>query len=180
MIQNINKRLFLFLLFILIGSTAFGQTTIGKLVEEGPDVILDFKLNDNRGIILPWVKSQAIMTDVVGGTFIFDSNDKKIKYYKAGASPRWEDLSVNTGIVDVSIQADLTENNNKTIIGDQSSLVPGLLVLEADDKAMVLPKVVSPHLNMKSPKPGTIVYDTVSKMICLFNGVEWSFWKAGQ
>lgn len=153
------------------------QTAIGKKTVENINVILDFKLNDNRGIILPWVSSENVVTNPVGGTLIFDSNDKKIKYYRDGVIPRWEDLSINSGTVDTSIQSGFQETNNKTIIGAKTSIASGVLVLEASDKAMVLPKSVSPHLNVSHPVSGTMVFDTESKMLCIFNGTEWSFWK---
>ena len=54
---------------------------------------------------------------------------------------------------------------------------PGLLVLADTDKAMVLPKVASPHLNIVNPAAGMMVYDTTSKQLAVFNGTVWSFWK---
>lgn len=156
---------------------ASAQTAIGKKTVENNNVILDFKLNDNRGIILPWVTNENAVATPVGGTMIFDSNDKKIKYYKSGTNAEWVDLSINQGQVDTSIQNGLSETNKKTIIGAKTSDANGVLVLEANDKAMVLPKVSSPHLNIIKPASGTIVYDNVSRMMCLFNGTEWSFWK---
>lgn len=156
---------------------ASAQTAIGKKTVENNNVILDFKLNDNRGIILPWVTNENAVATPVGGTMIFDSNDKKIKYYKAGTIPRWEDLSINSGAVDTSIQNGLQETNKKTVMGAKTSTAEGVLVLESNDKAMVLPKSTSPHLNVSNPVSGTMVFDTESKMLCIFNGTEWSFWK---
>ena len=54
---------------------------------------------------------------------------------------------------------------------------PGILVLADTDKAMVLPKVASPHLNIVNPAAGMMVYDTTSKQLAVFNGTVWSFWK---
>ena len=54
---------------------------------------------------------------------------------------------------------------------------PGILVLADTNKAMVLPKVASPHLNIVNPSPGMMVYDTTSKQLAVFNGTVWSFWK---
>ncbi|MFB9078942.1 hypothetical protein ACFFLS_10415 [Flavobacterium procerum] len=64
-----------------------------------------------------------------------------------------------------------------TVIGAQSSDVDGVLVLESSNKALILPKVVSPHLNIIKPMAGTICYDTVKKLLCVYNGTEWTFWK---
>ncbi|MTG99417.1 MULTISPECIES: hypothetical protein [Myroides] len=174
----IDKSTFLSLFILLICThLSFGQSAIGKFEVEGEDVLLDFKEDDNRGIILSWVTKQDDVLDPEGGTLIYDANDKKVKYYMGGTVKKWEDLSVNTGLVDTSIQAGLVDERDPTIIGSQASTAKGALILEANDKAMVLPKMNSPHLNIKSPAAGTIVYDKVSKMLCVFNGKEWAFWK---
>lgn len=178
--NKIYKR-WLFLGLSLIGSvcTVSGQTAIGKKTTEGTDVILDFKANETRGIILPWVLNEQVVSTPVGGTLIFDSNEKKVKYYRGGTQAVWMDLSIHTGQVDLSLQQPIAESANAspTVLGSRTSTASGVLVLEASNKAMVLPKMASPHLNMLSPQPGTIAYDTVSKMLCVFNGNEWSFWK---
>ncbi|MGG5506842.1 MULTISPECIES: hypothetical protein [unclassified Myroides] len=164
---------------ILGMGTAFGQTTIGKKTAENETVILDFKGEDKRGIILPWVLEENQVVSPVGGTLIFDSKDKKVKYFKGGTSPGWVDLSIHEGQVDLSTQASFAEDATvtPTVIGSSSSTAQGVLVLETTTKAMVLPKMESPHLNLLSPQAGTMVFDTVSKMLCIFNGNEWSFWK---
>lgn len=164
MIHILNKQSLVLIFSALLGTaSSFGQTAIRKFEVEGPDVLLDFKENDARGIVLSWVTKEGDVKTPVGGTMIFDSNDKKVKYYIAGTSAKWEDMSVNTGEVDTSIQQGLVDDQAPTIIGNQSSTASGALILEADNKAMVLPKMASPHLNLKSPAAGTIVYDTVSK-----------------
>ncbi|MGS4344186.1 hypothetical protein ACKUSY_01050 [Myroides odoratus] len=179
MMNKINKRmLFLGLSFLLGVCTASGQTAIGKKTTEGTDVILDFKANETRGIILPWVTKEQEVRTPVGGTLIFDAQDKKVKYYRGGTQAGWMDLSIHQGQVDLSIQQAIAERTNatSTVIGSRTSTASGVLVLEAPDKAMVLPKMASPHINMLSPQAGTIAFDTVSKMLCVFNGTEWSFW----
>ncbi len=174
----ISKQFFFIGISFFFGMLAvLGQTSVGTNEVEGKDVLLDFKQDDDRGIILSWVSKDAEVISPVGGTLIFDSNDKKVKYYKAGSSAGWVDLSINAGKVDVGTQKSLTEIDTSTILGDASSSASGVLVLEATDKSMVLPKSNSPHLNIKSPAAGTIAYDKVSKMLCVFNGEEWSFWK---
>lgn len=177
--NKINMRLlFLGLSFLCSVGSVSGQTAIGKKATEGTDVILDFKANETRGIILPWVTKEQEVQSPVGGTLIFDSNDKKVKYYRGGTQATWVDLSIHTGQVDLSIQQPIAERTNAspTVLGSRTSTVSGILVLEASDKAMVLPKMANPHLTMLSPPAGTIAFDTVSKMLCVFNGTEWSFW----
>lgn len=176
----LNKRfVFLVLSFFLGFSTVIGQTSIGKKTTEGTDVLFDFEANESRGIILPWVTQDINVVSPVGGTLIFDSNDKKVKYYKGGTNAEWIDLSINTGNVDLNIQQGSLEKTtvDQAVIGSRFSSASGVLVLESDNKAMVLPKMENPHLNILSPQAGTIAFDTISKMLCIFNGNEWSFWK---
>ena len=84
---------------------------------------------------------------------------------------------VQTSVDGVLIQNAATENTlAKSAIGTLTA-TPGILVLEDTNKAMVLPKVASPHLNIVNPAPGMIVYDTFNKQLAVFNGTVWSFWK---
>ena len=171
-----------FLLFVFWGlgiMSSQAQTAIGKKTTEGSDVLLDFKEGDNRGIILPWVTKESDVATPVGGTLIFDSNDKKVKYYQAGTSANWVDLSIKEGAVDTSIQQASGESatHDPAVIGNRTTSASGVLVLESSNKAMVLPKMESPHLTILSPQAGTMAFDTKSKMLCIFNGSEWSFWK---
>ena len=167
-------------MFTLFTTCAFAQVAIGKASVSSPAVSLEFYDNaDNtRGIILPWVTSTAAVTGAVNGTIIFDITDKKIKYLKGGS---WFDLSVDTtGVVDTTLQDPLTEKSTaKVAIGANGATdtTPGILVLTDKDKAMILPKVASPHLNIINPSAGMLVYDTTAKQLAVFNGTVWSFWK---
>ena len=92
----------------------------------------------------------------------------------------WQDLSVNVGQVDLSEIQNLEENNVVTgsavIIGNPVNAPIGILSLNAPNKALILPKNISPWENIKKPEAGTIVYDTVNNLVCVFNGLEWTFW----
>lgn len=79
--------------------------------------------------------------------------------------------------VNLTEQDAIPEVAGGTVIGALSSPVKGVLVLETTDKALILPKTGSPHLNIVKPMAGTICYDTNKKMMCVYNGTEWSFWK---
>ncbi|MHC5354494.1 hypothetical protein ACYSNX_09980 [Myroides sp. LJL115] len=166
------------LLFFIAAPSTLGQSSIGKFTNENASVLLDFNLGETRGIILPWVTALPQGNKLVGGTLLFDAQEKKVKYFKAGSESQWVDLSVKTG--EVPTQGGLQENSNfqNVIMGNTQSDADGVLVLESTQRALVLPKVKSPHLNMLSPSPGTIAYDTESKMLCIFDGKQWSFWKA--
>ncbi|MEG1592137.1 hypothetical protein [Chryseobacterium sp.] len=157
-----------------------GQVAIGKGSVSNSSVSLEFAETQNRGMILPWVTSTGAVTGVVDGSLVYDLSDHKVKVKYSGG---WKDLSVDltgaTGTA-VQIQNDATENTDaKVSIGTPTTAAPaaGILVLEDQNKAMVLPKVASPHLNIINPAPGMMVYDTTAKQLAVFNGTVWSFWK---
>jgi len=175
------KYLFLIVLAFLSGNV-YSQVAIGKEGVSSPSVSLDFG-SGNRGMVLPWVTSQASVTGVVNGTLVYDLTDKKVKVKYASG---WKDLTVNTngttvqGSVDGAlIQASSVPENTsaKTAIGATLSSAPGILVLEDTNKAMVLPTVASPHLNIINPAPGMMVYDNFNKVLAVYNGTVWSFWR---
>ena len=184
-------------LSIFLSTCAFAQVAIGK-ASVNPSVSLEFYDNaDNvRGIILPWVdgvsdtapfitNSPATET-VVNGTLVYDRSDKKVKVkYATG----WRDLSKDatgttvdpiTSIDGLSLQTPRNElAEAKVQIGGNpdTDTTPGILVLADTNKAMVLPKVASPHLTIINPAPGMMAYDTVKNQLAVFNGKVWSFWK---
>lgn len=170
------------ILFFLFSFCVYAQVAIGKTSVSSTSVSLEFG-PANRGMVLPWVTSSATVSGVVNGTMIYDLTDKKIKVKYASG---WKDLSVNatgttvdpvTGIDGALIQNSATETSSaKVAVGNLTS-TPGILVLEDTNKAMVLPKVASPHLNIINPSPGMMVYDTATKLLAVFNGSVWTFWK---
>ena len=170
----------LVILLGLFATCASAQVAIGKTSVSSPSVSLEFYdgADNTRAIILPWVKSADEVSSATNGTLIFDSNDKIVKFKTASG---WSSLSrENRGAVDVSLQSNLTEKAEaKTMIGGNPSTdtTPGILVLGDTNKAMVLPKVAKPHLTIVNPEPGTLVFDTESKQLAVFNGLEWSFWR---
>ena len=154
------------------------QIAIGKPTVTNSSVSLEFAETENRGMILPYITDKSGITAL--GTFIYDATDHKVKYLKD--TNTWFDLSVDaTGVADLSIQgSDKTEpSGSKVALGvnglaDSSSAI---LVLTDTDKAMVLPKVSSPHLNIINPSPGMMVYDKTKRQLAVYNGTVWSFWK---
>lgn len=166
-------------LSIFLSTCAFAQVAIGKATVN-PSVSLEFYDNANnvRGIILPWVTSTAAVTGAVNGTLVYNTADRKV-YVKYASG--WRDLSVDTtGTVTTTLQDALSDlDNAKVQIGGNpaTDTTPGILVLADTNKAMVLPKVASPHLNIVNPAPGMMVYDTTKKQLAVFNGTVWSFWK---
>ena len=82
--------------------------------------------------------------------------------------------------IDSSLQDNKKElDNAKAAIGNNGDIdtTIGILVLTDTNKAMVLPKVASPHLNIINPSAGMMVFDTVKKQLAVYNGTVWSFWK---
>mgnify|MGYP006144551259 FL=1 len=168
---------FIILYSLLTAVLGTAQVAIGKTSVTNSSVSLEFG-NEDRGLVLPWVTSAASVTGAVDGTFIYDISDKKVKYRNNGS---WVDLSVDaTGAVNTTLQDTKTEQSGaKVAIGSNAATdtTPGILVLTDTNKAFVLPKVASPHLNIINPAAGMMAYDTVKRQIAVFNGTVWSFWK---
>ena len=172
-----------------------------------PSISLEFYDNaDNtKGLVLPWVSTvkdqpvaynattgagyQGMQGTVVDGTIILDLSDKKVKYMRNGS---WSSLTGAVPLVldgnnvssfsaiDSSLQDDKKEGTTaKAAIGTNGATdtTAGILVLTDTNKAMVLPKVAEPHLNIKNPAAGMLVYDTTNRQLAVYNGTVWSFWK---
>ncbi|MPS74508.1 MAG: hypothetical protein E2590_15335 [Chryseobacterium sp.] len=152
------------------------QMAIGKEGITNTSVSLEFADTENRGLILPYIEDKNGIVE--NGTVIYDTTDKKIKYLKDGG---WFDLSVDiTGVVDLSIQTPRDEKMTAKMgigVNGATDSTNGILVLSDTDKAMILPKVASPHLNIINPSAGMMVYDTTKRQLAVYNGTMWSFWK---
>ena len=168
--KNKMKNKLLILLVIFTAFTLHAQIAIGKIDVQG-GAILDFDSGTEKGILLPIV--ETLPGNAVDGTLLMDKNDSKLKMKVDGT---WRDLS-DAGSVSTVNFNNSDEKGKGIIIGDQGSTAEGVLVLEASDKALVLPKVNAPHLNVKSPHPGMICYDTLNKMLAVFDGLKWNYWK---
>ena len=178
------KRMLYAMAFLSCGTLVYAQVAIGKGSVQNSSISLEFG-NENRGMVLPWVTSAGAVEGAVEGTVVYDLSDHKVKVKIASG---WKDLSVDlTGTtidphnatVDLAtIQNDVTtENTDAAVRIGTPTATPGILVLEDANKAMVLPRVASPHLNIINPAPGMMVYDTTAKQLAVFNGTVWSFWK---
>lgn len=191
------KQLFL-IKSLLLSATAFSQVIIGNNIGSVPagqknSVLLEFAAGQNKGIILPYMRTLPSGSGLVEGTFILDARDAtkaKIKYYNGvtgmQSADGWFDLS-NGNTADISAamtlqptSATVTEDPTaKVIIGSASTSADGVLVLESDTKAMVLPMVSSTD-DVTDPSPGMMVYINKegAKRLAVFNGSAWTFWKA--
>ncbi|AZB01611.1 hypothetical protein EG359_19275 [Chryseobacterium joostei] len=153
------------------------QLAVGKSAVTNNSVSLEFSNTENRGLVLPYNINKSGITE--NGTMIYDTTDHKVKYLKDNA---WFDFSVDTsGTSDLSIQgADKTEQPGAKVAiysTGSTNTTSGILVLEDTNKAMILPKVASPHLNIINPAPGMMAYDTTKRQLAVYNGTVWSFWK---
>ena len=173
------------IIFTLLASISLqAQIAIGKNQVSSPSVSLEFG-NENRGLLLPWVDSEVAVNNPVNGTLVFDGSENKVKVKYASG---WKDLSIQSGttvnplsMVDGKVIQNLLveKTDAKVSIGEPVlPAVEGILVLEDSNKAMVLPKVSSPHLNILNPTPGLMVFDPVKRQLAVFNGQVWTYWKA--
>ena len=177
----------IFTLLIASFSFANAQVILGDAVGTATNktsVLLDFAANQNKGIIVPYVRTLPTGNALVGGAIILDATTAtaaRMKFYNETA---WVDLSGQNADVTTALAKQptgITETNAKAIIGSTSSTADGVLVLESNTKAMVLPTVADVQ-NIPSPSPGMMVYvagvsPTFYKRLAVFNGSKWSFWK---
>ena len=177
----------IFTLFIASFSFANAQVILGDAVGTATNktsVLLDFAANQNKGIIVPYVRTLPTGTALVGGAIILDATTATAARMKFYNETVWVDLSGQNADVTTALAKQPTgiiETNAKAIIGATSSTADGVLVLESNTKAMVLPTVADVQ-NIPSPSPGMMVYvsgvsPTFNKRLAVFNGSKWSFWK---
>ncbi|MDM1074193.1 hypothetical protein HX001_17040 [Empedobacter brevis] len=161
-------------IILVLGGFSQAQIAIGKTAVVGSNTLLDFDQSptNSKGIILPAV-TNATNVALTNGTFVFDINTKKVRMVENNA---WKDLS-DAGNTSNLISNTSNDIGNGVIMGAETSAATGILVLEATDKAMILPKITNPHLTVKSPYAGMMCYDTVSKTLAVFDGTNWNYWK---
>lgn len=164
------KKVILILNFV-VSITAVAQVAIGKDTVDGSG-ILDFASGTEKGIILPIV--QTLPSSPTNGTLLMDSNDRKIKMYENNA---WVELTDAGDISSVAVNPSAESGAGVEINGNTPyTTASGVLVLNSVNQSLILPKIASPELNVKSPHPGMICYDTVSKRMAVFQGTGWYFY----
>ena len=159
---------------LFISNFCLAQVGIEKTTVEG-DGILDFPLGTTKGIILPNVIKSADMTSVTRGTLVYDIDTKNPQYYDGS----WRTLNtlLTTGVAPAIRLAGTDLTTPGVIIGSRTSSAEGVLILESSSKALILPKVVNPVGTVHSPVAGMICYDPEKKIMAVYNGKDWSFWK---
>lgn len=160
------------IIITLYAVVASAQVAIEKSQVDG-DGLLDFPANTTKGILLPIV--ETLPSDASSGTLLMDKNDKTLKMNVESA---WIPLSDEGSVTGAVFNSNgEIPGQNRVIMGSDATSAPGVLVLESPDKALILPKIAAPHINVKNPYPGMICYDTVSKSMAVFDGLKWSYWK---
>ncbi len=177
-------------MFLVSASLSTAQVIIGDAIGAAPtktSVILEFAANQNKGIIVPYVRTLPVASAQNRGTILLDASDATKARFKFSTETDWVDLSGQDADVSAVLltqpvaSASTVAASAKTIIGATSSTADGVLVLESNTKAMVLPTVTDVQ-NIPKPSPGMMVYvtgvePTFIKRLAVFNGSKWSYWR---
>lgn len=150
----------------------FSQVSIGKASVDG-DGILDFENPARGGIILPAVTSLPTGSAATNGTIIYDYNAGAVKIRENNS---WTQLTPETGNTS-SINLNTSPDTGNGVLIGTATTADGVLVLESQTKALILPKIDRPHLNLVNPHPGTMCYDTFNQALAVFDGSKWYFYK---
>lgn len=180
------KKIIIPILTIFSSQYSNAQIAIGKPSITNQNVSLEFGNDPNnpsnqKGMMLPWIESTNNIVEPISGTLVFDRQDKKVKLFTNDENTKgWTELTLNNdGNFDSTMVRDQYSNpNSKSSIG-QSTDTKGILVLEDDNKAMILP-LVNSYKNIINPSAGMIAYDLENNILCIFNGTTWSFWKESE
>lgn len=168
------KQIITAIVLLTLGYLCHGQVIITEQANPTPtnsSVLLEFG-SQPKGIILPSVASAP---GAVGGTFIVNTTDEAVQYNNGTT---WVNLTDVGELKQHSYVNAGTDTGEGTIIGSTATTKPGALVLESKTQALVLPRVANPHLNILSPIAGTVVYDTTSDAMAVYDGEKWSYWAA--
>lgn len=167
------KKSIFYLSIILLGTIVSAQVSIGKKVVNTTNTILEFDdaFSNTKGLILPTI--DVLPSKLTDGTFLYDKGDQKLKVFENSMWKYLSDQGSNATVV-TNISEDIGEG---VIIGAENSNATGVLVLESDSKAMILPKISKPEENVPNPYPGMICYDLASKSLAAYDGKNWNYWK---
>ncbi|GGF01437.1 hypothetical protein SAMN05443634_103234 [Chishuiella changwenlii] len=174
------------LIFITIASNTNAQVIIGdddtgSAISKN-SVLLDFATGQNKGIILPYVRT--LPTNPTEGTLLLDATNPEkahVKYFNG----EWISLSgdadsnISDALANQPLPEDIKETSiSKTIFGGETTTEDGVLVLESQTRLLVLP-TVNDVQDIVNPSPGMIVYvnKANAKRLAVFNGSKWAYWK---
>lgn len=158
---------------ILILTIAFSygvkaQIAIGKTTTTNASCLLEFGA-EARGIRLPIVSDASALT-VSPGTIVFDATTGSFRYNQG----TWS-TATSGGITGGAPLG--TDSGNGVIIGSSTTTkVGGVLILEATDKALVLPTINNAELRILTPTKGLMAWDSAKKQVAVYNGAKWCFY----
>lgn len=140
------------------------------------DGIMDFPESATKGILLPRILDRTSVP-VVPGAMAFNLTSQQIEIYHPDSG--WESMAEPSVVLvePLSAYSELSPENGVIISAGNFSTTPpvGVLVLESDDKALILPQVPDVTL-LPSPEAGMIAYDMSMQSMAIFNGSVWNFW----
>lgn len=178
--KNIITIILLSFLSVLDAQVIIGDA-VGTAANK-TSVLLEFANTNNKGVIVPYVRTLPAASASNQGTILLDASTATTARMKYSDGTTWIDLSGQdadvTSVLTNQPPATIVETGAKSIIGATSSSADGVLVLESATKAMVLP-TVSDVNNIPSPSPGMMVYvkKIGAKRLAVYNGSKWTFWK---
>lgn len=155
-------------LILCLNGSAQGKLAIGKTTVDG-DAIIDFG-TEIRGIVLAPVFNVDTMT-ASSGTIAFDGHTGSFRYLDN--SGNWSAVILGGDTGGGQSGTDI----NRIFIGTASSTAKGVIVFGTDfgeNRAVVLPKLANGNLRFNNPVAGLIYYDTVLKVIMVYNGNTWT------
>lgn len=177
---------FITFLTLIISNVLIAQMAIGKNSINGESTLLDFNTDqfNTRGIILPAVVTtptfEITENDINGnhpnnGTFIFDRSSKRFKMFE---NNQWVLIGEREGNISALSPLRSTEEIGQgVIIGSDQTDAKGVFILESPNKAIILPHIADPHINVRNPFPGMICYDTSSNTMAFFDGINWNYYQ---
>lgn len=180
------KNIFTILL-LAVAHGVSAQVIIGDAVGTAAvktSVLLEFAANQNKGIIVPYVRTLPAPSTLNRGAILLDASTPTAARVMFSTGTIWSDLSGQNATVSTVLAGQPTTTSttdlasSKAVIGARSSSADGVLVLESGTKAMVLPQVTDVQ-NIVNPSPGMMVYvnRAGAKRLAVYNGAKWSFWE---
>jgi hypothetical protein len=151
-----------------LGCISNAQTAIGKSGTTNASCLLEFGA-EARGIRLPLVSDASALT-VSPGTLAFDAATGSFRYNQG----TWSAVT-SGGSTGGSPTG--TDSGGPVIIGaDSTTKVGGALILEASDKALVLPTINNAEIRILSPTKGLMAWDSAKRQVAVYNGSKWCFY----
>ncbi|GEM53150.1 hypothetical protein EB1_29400 [Empedobacter brevis NBRC 14943 = ATCC 43319] len=209
-----KKNIVLLILLLSVSSIKVNaQIVIGDNSNSSDNKALLSFTSENMGVILPIINSntEAASTGNVvktPGTIYVSRADKQVKVYMAVSPQNSTGLLALTPTLPTTVtlptantSVESTENAG-VIIGSETTTQKGILVLESEEKTMVMPLIGTveqpPHKYVKNPYIGTIGFaetenvlfpstKPTKKLLWVFNGGnkstdgagQWHLWRSG-